>query len=170
MVASRPAPEAAAKAARNRLSELADTPTATLVSGCGGCSQHLGQHAGGTGQGHIDRGLPQRECVTGTGPQQSLGQTGNGYGLGFGSDMSSATLDNSGTIASEQSVGVILRINSPGGSPVQAGLINDEIERLRAKYPTKPLYAVVEEVCASGGYYIAAASTRASCYSRCRQR
>jgi fibronectin-binding autotransporter adhesin len=45
--------------------------------------------------------------ITGTGPQQSLGQSGNGYGLGFGSDMSSATLDNSGTIASEQSVGVL---------------------------------------------------------------
>jgi autotransporter-associated beta strand protein len=45
--------------------------------------------------------------ITGTGPQQSLGQNGNGYGLGFGSDMSTATLDNSGTIVSEQSVGVL---------------------------------------------------------------
>ncbi len=45
--------------------------------------------------------------ITGTGPQQSLGQNGNGYGLGFGSDMSSATLDNSGAITSEQSVGVL---------------------------------------------------------------
>lgn len=58
------------------------------------------------------------------------------------------------------SVGVILRINSPGGSPVQAGMINDEIMRLRKTYPQKPLYAVVEEVCASGGYYIASAATR----------
>lgn len=61
---------------------------------------------------------------------------------------------------SEQSVGVILRINSPGGSPVQAGLINDEIKRLRAKYPAKPIYTVVEEVCASGGYYIAAGTDK----------
>lgn len=61
---------------------------------------------------------------------------------------------------SEGSVGVILRINSPGGSPVQAGLINDEIKRLRAKYPDKPFYAVVEEVCASGGYYVAAAADK----------
>lgn len=61
---------------------------------------------------------------------------------------------------SEGSVGVILRINSPGGSPVQAGLINDEIKRLRAKYPQKPFYAVVEEVCASGGYYVAAAADK----------
>ncbi|MDE2117463.1 MAG: S49 family peptidase [Betaproteobacteria bacterium] len=56
--------------------------------------------------------------------------------------------------------GVILRINSPGGSPVQAGYINDEIRRLRAKYPKIPLYAVVEDMCASGGYYVAAAADR----------
>jgi protease-4 len=57
-------------------------------------------------------------------------------------------------------VGVILRINSPGGSPVQAGIINDEIQRLRLAYPQKPLYVVVDEMCASGGYYIAAAADR----------
>ena len=56
--------------------------------------------------------------------------------------------------------GVILRINSPGGSPVQAGIINDEIRRLRAKYPDIPLYAVVEDICASGGYYVAAAADK----------
>jgi protease-4 len=56
--------------------------------------------------------------------------------------------------------GVILRINSPGGSPVQSGYINDEIKRLRAKYPQIPLHAVVEDVCASGGYYIAAAADK----------
>jgi protease-4 len=56
--------------------------------------------------------------------------------------------------------GVILRINSPGGSPVQAGHINDEIRRLRQKYPKIPLYAVVEDICASGGYYVAVAADR----------
>ena len=56
--------------------------------------------------------------------------------------------------------GVILRINSPGGSPVQAGHINDEIRRLRTKYPDIPLYAVVEDICASGGYYVAVAADR----------
>jgi len=56
--------------------------------------------------------------------------------------------------------GIILRINSPGGSPVQAGYINDEIKRLRAKYPEIPLYAVVEDVCASGGYYVAVAADK----------
>jgi protease-4 len=56
--------------------------------------------------------------------------------------------------------GVILRINSPGGSPVQAGYINDEIKRLRGQYPNIPLYAVVEDICASGGYYVAAAADK----------
>ena len=55
--------------------------------------------------------------------------------------------------------GIVLLINSPGGSPVQAGIINDEIKRLRAKYK-KPVYAVVEESCASAAYYIAAAADR----------
>lgn len=71
------------------------------------------------------------------------------------------------TIASLQSAfedkntkGVILRINSPGGSPVQAGIINDEIQRLRKLYPKIPVHAVVEDLCASGGYYIAVAADR----------
>jgi protease IV len=55
--------------------------------------------------------------------------------------------------------GIVLLINSPGGSPVQAGIINDEIRRLKAKYK-KPIYAVVEESCASAAYYIAAATDR----------
>ena len=54
---------------------------------------------------------------------------------------------------------VVLLINSPGGSPVQAGIINDEIKRLKAKY-NKPVYAVVEETCASAAYYIAAATDK----------
>ncbi|MGB7597247.1 MAG: S49 family peptidase [Gallionella sp.] len=56
--------------------------------------------------------------------------------------------------------GVILRINSPGGSPVQAGQINDEIRRLRAQYPKIPLYVVVDDICASGGYYVAVAADK----------
>ena len=54
---------------------------------------------------------------------------------------------------------VVLLINSPGGSPVQAGIISDEISRLRAKHK-KPIYAVVEESCASAAYYIASATDR----------
>ena len=57
----------------------------------------------------------------------------------------------------EGSQALVLLINSPGGSPVQAGIINDEIVRLKAKY-NKPIYAVVEETCASAAYYIAAAA------------
>jgi protease-4 len=55
---------------------------------------------------------------------------------------------------------VVLRINSPGGSPVQAGQVYDELRRLRGKYPKIPLYAVVDDICASGGYYIAAAADK----------
>ena len=58
------------------------------------------------------------------------------------------------------SAAIVLHINSPGGSPVQAGMIVDEIHRLRRGYPNKPLYVVVDEICASGGYYIAAAADR----------
>jgi protease-4 len=50
---------------------------------------------------------------------------------------------------------VVLRINSPGGSPVQSGIVNDELKRLKALHKKK-VYAVVEEICASGAYYIAA--------------
>jgi len=53
---------------------------------------------------------------------------------------------------------VILSINSPGGSPVQSGIINDEIKRYKVTYPDIPIYAVVEDICASGGYYIAVAA------------
>lgn len=58
------------------------------------------------------------------------------------------------------SAAVVLRIDSPGGSPVQAGIIVDEIQRLKRGYPDKPLYVVVDEICASGGYYIASAADR----------
>lgn len=58
----------------------------------------------------------------------------------------------------DQTRGVVLRINSPGGSPVQAGQINDEIRRLKKKYPDIPMYAVVTDICASGGYYVAVAA------------
>ncbi len=60
----------------------------------------------------------------------------------------------------ENTAGVILRINSPGGSPVQSGYINDEIERLRGLHKDTPLYAVLMDVSASGGYYIAAAADK----------
>lgn len=53
---------------------------------------------------------------------------------------------------------IILELNSPGGSPVQAGEIHDEIIRLRRAHPNKPVYAVISDMCASGCYYIAVAA------------
>jgi len=62
--------------------------------------------------------------------------------------------------ADSGSVAIVMHINSPGGSPVQAGMIVDEMNRLRKGYPGKPLYVVVDEICASGCYYIAAGADR----------
>ena len=58
------------------------------------------------------------------------------------------------------SVAVVLNINSPGGSPVQSARIYNEIKRLRKDYQDKPLYVVVDELCASGGYFVAAAADK----------
>lgn len=58
----------------------------------------------------------------------------------------------------KDTAGVILYVNSPGGSPVQADEINQEITRLRAEHPHIPVYAVCSDVCASGGYYAAVAA------------
>ena len=58
----------------------------------------------------------------------------------------------------DNTAGVILRINSPGGSPVQAGYVYDEILRLREKHPDTKIYAVITDMAASGGYYVAAAA------------
>lgn len=60
----------------------------------------------------------------------------------------------------ENSAAVILQINSPGGSPVQSAYINNEIIRLRELNPTKPIYAVISDICASGGIYVAVAADK----------
>ncbi len=57
-----------------------------------------------------------------------------------------------------KTVGVIIRLNTPGGSPVQAGQIHDEIIRLKAEFPHIPTVALIEDICASGGYYVAVAA------------
>lgn len=62
--------------------------------------------------------------------------------------------------ANPKTKAVLLRINSPGGSPVQAGQINDEIRRLKSLHENIPVYAVVSDICASGGYYIAVAADK----------
>jgi protease-4 len=82
--------------------------------------------------------------------------------IGGEGDGSADTLTDSLRAAFEDpgTAGVLIRINSPGGSPVQAGIVYHEIRRLRAKHPNIPVHAVVEEICASGGYYVAAAADR----------
>ncbi|MDZ4099891.1 MAG: S49 family peptidase [Methylophilaceae bacterium] len=82
--------------------------------------------------------------------------------IGSGEEVSADSVVSSLQAAFEnkRTKGLILRINSPGGSPVQSGIINDEIKRLRKLHPEVPVYAVVEDVCASGGYYIAAAADK----------
>ena len=79
------------------------------------------------------------------------------------SDSSEASADNIITglrsaFEDENTAGVILRANSPGGSPVQSAYIYDEIKRLRELYPDTSLYAVVTDVCASGCYYVVSAA------------
>ena len=54
--------------------------------------------------------------------------------------------------------GIVIKINSPGGTPVQAAQINEEITRLKSLHPDKPVYVAITDVCASGGYYIAVAA------------
>jgi len=60
----------------------------------------------------------------------------------------------------EETAGVILEINSPGGSPVQSAYIFDEIKRLRGEYESIPIYVVVSDIAASGGYFVAASADR----------
>ena len=93
------------------------------------------------GDGHV--AVVSVEGVIASGKDASAGKIVSGLRAAFKED---------------DAKGVILRINSPGGSPVQSGLIYDEMLRLREKHPDKPLYAVIADVCASGGYYIAAAA------------
>jgi protease IV len=95
----------------------------------------------------------------------------------FGDEKFTALIDVQGVIASDsdasadivvaglraafedpKTAGVIVRINSPGGSPVQSGYINDEIVRLKAKHPEIPVYAVIQDIGASGAYYVAVAA------------
>lgn len=97
--------------------------------------------------------------VNATQPHTALVELNGVISLGKG-DVSADRMNASLRRAFEakMSKGVVLRINSPGGSPVQSDEINAEIGRLRNLYPDKPLHVVVSDVCASGGYYIAAAA------------
>ena len=82
--------------------------------------------------------------------------------IGPGTDASAARINASlrAAFKDKTTKGVVLEINSPGGSPVQAQNIYDEIWRLRKKHPRIPIYAVVQDICASGGYYVASAADK----------
>lgn len=82
--------------------------------------------------------------------------------IGPGTDSSAERVNSALQAAFKDSntQGVVVRVNSPGGSPVQSQNIYDEMRRLRAKYPAIPLYVVVEDMCASGGYFVAAGADR----------
>ena len=82
--------------------------------------------------------------------------------IGPGTDSSAERVNSALQAAFKDSntQGVVVRINSPGGSPVQSQNIYDEMRRLRVKYPAIPLYVVVEDMCASGGYFVAAGADR----------
>ena len=79
-----------------------------------------------------------------------------GTEMGVSSDQINESLRKA--FAAKFSKGVVLRINSPGGTPVQSAEINAEISRLRALYPNKPMHAVVSDMAASGGYFVAVAA------------
>ncbi len=96
----------------------------------------------------------------GTGKHTALVEV-NGV-IGPGTDASAEKINTAlgAAFKDKGTLGVVVRINSPGGSPVQAQSIYDEMHRLRKKYPSIPLYAVVEDVCASGGYFVAVGADR----------
>lgn len=81
-----------------------------------------------------------------------------GSEAGVTSDQINGSLRNA--FKAKYAKGIVLRINSPGGTPVQSAEINDEITRLRGKYPGKPLHVVVSDVAASGGYFVAVAADK----------
>lgn len=101
-----------------------------------------------------------KEDVEGVGPHTALIEIDGTIESGTSGAADSVIPALNRAFSEDNSVGIVLRINSPGGSPVQAGMINDEIVRLRKAYPRKPLYVVVDEICASGGYYIAVAADK----------
>lgn len=79
-----------------------------------------------------------------------------GIDIGVSADQINQSLRQA--FAAKQSKAVVLRIDSPGGTPVQSAEINAEMARLRGEFPNKPLFVVITELCASGGYYVAVAA------------
>lgn len=63
-------------------------------------------------------------------------------------------------VKNKNTKGVILHLNTPGGTPVQSDYIYSEIRRIKKEHPDLPIYAVISDICASGGYYIASAADK----------
>ena len=94
------------------------------------------------------------------GPHTALVELNGTIGTEIGTSADQVNESLRSAFQSKNARGVVLRINSPGGTPVQSADINDEIRRLKAEYPDKPIYAVVADMAASGGYYVAVAADK----------
>ena len=101
--------------------------------------------------------IAQRTAATPTGPHTALIELRGEISHDTEANAEQMIIALKSAFEDASSRGVVVRINSPGGSPVQAGVINDEIRRLKAKHQ-KRVYAVVDETCASAAYYIAVAT------------
>jgi protease-4 len=99
----------------------------------------------------------RNRAVTPTGPHTALIEIRGEIAAGAEASAENLLPGIKSAFEEDDAKAIVLRINSPGGSPVQAGIINDEIRRLKAQHHKK-VYAVVEESCASGAYYIAVAA------------
>lgn len=100
---------------------------------------------------------PKGHAVDNIGPHTALVELSGEIAMGTSASAENINAALKDAFEDADSKGVVLRINSPGGSPVQSGLINNEITRLKLLHK-KPIYVVVEEICASGGYYVASAA------------
>jgi len=100
------------------------------------------------------------ESMTGGSKHTAMVEVNGLIGPGTDASADKVTTALQAAFKDKNTQGVVVRINSPGGSPVQSQAIYDEMKRLRKKYPDIPLYAVVDDICASGGYFIAVGADR----------
>lgn len=98
--------------------------------------------------------------LSGEGKHTALVQLPGIIGIGEKSSAENVIAGLQSAFKNEETAGVILEINSPGGSPVQSAYIYDEIKRLRNEYESIPIYVVILDIAASGGYFVAAAADR----------
>jgi protease-4 len=108
----------------------------------------------------IGMGMIGKGDMTGGGKHTAVVDLHGVIGAGADTDAERVITGLQAAFSDKNTQGIILRINSPGGSPVQAGYINDEIRRLKTLHPKIPIYSVVEDICASGGYYVAVATDK----------